>query len=98
MKPVWAILRNKRVIITNVFNPQSYKEREVGRDIINGTLISTIFLALNHSFGKEKNKWFETMVFKDHSMSESYCRRYSTYGEALKGHKKAVQLVKEGKI
>lgn len=54
--------------------------------------ISTVWLGINHNFHfKGRALLFETMVFdKDDSI---YTDRYSTWDEAIEGHKKAVQWV-----
>ncbi len=71
------------------------EERRVGRDEIDDYDISTVFLALDHNFWGGEPLVFETMIF-DKNGDEIYLRRYSTWTEAEKGHKKAVQWVKDG--
>lgn len=53
----------------------------------NGRWVSTVWLGLNHNFGRGRPLIFETMVFasKD-DMGELDCDRYSTEAEALAGH------------
>lgn len=54
-------------------------------------LISTVFLGLDHAnFGDDKPLLFETMVFYDGSWMDIYCKRCSTYAEALEQHKAGV--------
>jgi len=53
----------------------------------NKKLVSTIWLGLNHEFGKGEPLIFETMVFsKKEEFNELDCQRYSTLKEAEKGH------------
>ena len=67
-------------------------ERHIGNDIIGKVEISTVFLGLDHSFGKGKPLLYETMIFG--GKHDGYQERYFTKEEALKGHEKALKLVK----
>ncbi len=92
-----AILRNKQVIpVTDVIEWAKEFERgesrQVARDEIDGTLVSTVFLGLNHGWF-DKPLWFETLVFAgplDDEMS-----RYETWKEAEEGHRKMVGRVRK---
>ena len=55
--------------------------------------ISTIFLGLNHQFGEGLPLIFETMIFGGEH--DQYQDRYSTWEEAEKGHKVAIELVQK---
>jgi hypothetical protein len=68
----------------------------VGKDDINGKFISTAWLGNNHNFYSGEPLLFETMVFNDDSLIEDYFDRYTTWDEAVEGHKKAVQWVLDG--
>ena len=59
----------------------------------NGKWVSTVFLGIDHNFwGKGKPLIFETMVFPNKiDLDELDMDRYSTWGEAEKGHKKMVK-------
>lgn len=64
----------------------------VGRDIINGKLISTVFLGSDHGIHRAEI-WFETMVFDAESGKINYgndleSERYYSYEEAVEGHKR----------
>lgn len=60
--------------------------------LVNAT-ISTVFLALDHSFGEDGPPiLFETMVFGGELDQEQ--ERYSTWAEAEQGHERWVQKVK----
>ena len=51
--------------------------------------ISTVFLVLDHSFGESDPPLvFETMVFPNDSLEGQDMERYSTWGEAQKGHER----------
>ncbi len=72
--------------------------RIVGQDNVAGTMVSTVFLGIDHQFGDGPPLWFETMVFPGWlgNMSESDCERYSTMEEARAGHAAMVAKVKGG--
>lgn len=73
------------------------KLRVVSRNIVRGSLVSTVFLGLDHSHGGSTPVLFETMVFAgEGGGSSEYCRRYSTYEEAKKGHGNLVRFLKGG--
>lgn len=61
---------------------------EIGKDVV----VSTVFLGLDHSFGKGAPLLFETMIFG--GPHDEYQERYSTFEEAEKGHDEAVKLAK----
>lgn len=62
------------------------------QDVVRGYLVSTIFLGYDASCGvSEEPLVFETMVFKD-SYEDLYCRRCSTYDDAMVQHETAKTL------
>lgn len=57
-----------------------------------GTVISTVCLVLDHSWGGERPLIFETLVFgPDGSADDSTMERYATEAEAKMGHDVIVQ-------
>ena len=54
--------------------------------------ISTVFLGLDHQFGDGPPLLFETMVFGGQLDGEM--NRYSTWDDAVKGHKEMVRRAK----
>lgn len=57
----------------------------VGRSYVGHTLVSTVFLGLDHDFGRTgRPVLFETMVFGNHG--DEQCVRYHTLDEAISGH------------
>lgn len=74
-------------------------DRHVSNEIINGMNISTVFLGLCHNFNLHDNDRtpivFETIVFDKNDRS-IYMKRYSTWEEAEKGHKQAIEWIKNG--
>jgi hypothetical protein len=77
---------------------ENSENRRVGYDQLGPYVISTVFLGLDHAF-RGPPLWFETMLFSEKSgktISLNYQTRYTTFEEALEGHKTVVQLVEEG--
>jgi hypothetical protein len=60
--------------------------------------VSTVFLGNNHNLYLGKPLIFETMVFAGDSAIDDYCERYSTWDEAIEGHKKAIEWAKKATI
>ena len=78
-----------------------YFPKHVGEDVINGWIVSTVWMGLNHAFFSHHPPLiFETMMFKenknisDNDELEYYQERYSYHEEAIQGHKTACELVK----
>ncbi len=66
------------------------QNRIVGFSQVKKVRVSTIFLGLDHSFNGGKPVLFETMIFG--GKHNEYQERYSTWDEAVEGHKKACEL------
>ena len=62
--------------------------RDTARDEVR---VSTVFLGLDHGFGRGPPQLFETMVFVNGSSVD--CERYSTWDEAEAGHQRWVMQV-----
>lgn len=63
---------------------------------LNGYLVSTVDLGIDHNFLGDKPLYYETMIFNHNSDEEvGYQCRYSTEEEARQGHLDAIQYVKE---
>lgn len=87
------------------FFKSSYFDTHVAKDIINGYLISTVWLGLNHNFEFDGTPplIFETMIFEHNSRNQNedclndyldeYIDRYCSYEQALEGHKNACESV-----
>jgi hypothetical protein len=66
----------------------------VGRDQIDGACrVSTVFLGLDHNFGRGEPLLFETTIFGGPLDGEMW--RYGTYSEAERGHAAAVVQAKK---
>lgn len=73
-------------------------DRCVASTMIGPDGISTVFLGRDIQSGNGLPLLYETLVFPGEGRSESYCERYSTREEAIKGHKKAVAAVRAGDL
>jgi hypothetical protein len=66
-------------------------DRRVADTSIGDTRVSTVFLGLDHQYGDGPPLLFETLVFGGKLDGEMM--RYSTWGEAERGHKVMVRRV-----
>lgn len=65
----------------------------------NGLFVSTVFLGMDHSWDSNPNHkpvLWETMIFDDleETLLGEYQERYTSYEDAVEGHKKALELAK----
>ena len=95
---------NKKVIPSSIEEWSDFIIKEfptnytrVGNDIIDGNLISTVFIGLSYAYSIHSGNpiVFETMIF-DKNNHGFYQEKYSTWKEAEEGHKKAIEWVKNG--
>lgn len=96
---MWYMLKGKQIIQMDTLEGWiswrkgiSDAEMTIGRDIIEGCLVSTVFLGLDHNFCGGPPLVFETMVFRGPLDQEQV--RYSTYTAAEAGHRRMVDQVK----
>lgn len=71
--------------------------RSLAADEVDGYMVSTAFLGLNHNFGSGDPLIFETMVFAQHGdllELDQMQWRYSTKNAALKGHAKVIDMIR----
>lgn len=67
----------------------------VALDEFDGQRVSTVWLGLDHNFGRGPLAIFETMIFGgEHNVD---CRSYPSEGEALRGHREAVNNLHRGR-
>lgn len=62
----------------------------VARHEESGFMVSTVWLALDHSWGGGPPLLFETMIFGPESWEGEYCERHPTEAAALARHDQAV--------
>jgi hypothetical protein len=97
----WYILdNNHKPVPTDVSTASKWMEDNLNRKIvkqenINDDIhVSTVFLGLDHAmpWGKDKTPvLWETMIFGGPNDQE-YQERYTSYEDAVEGHKVAVQI------
>lgn len=104
-----SILKDKKVVEAELLEWAAFVEnpdnKVVKQEQVGDFWVSTVFLGINYAMSEDHpGLWFETMVFnkpagskKLEDWGEQYMDRYSTYEEAEKGHKKAVEWAKEKK-
>lgn len=68
--------------------------RHVGKDNVGEVFISTVFLGVDHAYYGGPPILFETMVFRGHLDERQW--RYATWDEAVAGHARIVQAVRDG--
>ena len=68
-------------------------DRRVAKDEVGGVGVSTVFLGIDHQFGRGKPLLFETMIFG--GVHDEYQTRCSTWEEAEVQHQEALALVLE---
>lgn len=68
----------------------------VGRDQVGDAEVSTVWLGLDHAFpGMSAPLIFETLIFGGEHDGMQY--RYRSEGEALRGHRRAVNNLRRGR-
>jgi hypothetical protein len=68
--------------------------RHMAQDVVGPVRISTVFLGIDHNFNPHGPPiLFETMIFG--GQHDQYMDRYATKAEALAGHARAVNMVRE---
>jgi len=78
---------------------RSFEDAEARRvartEFPDGTLVSTVFLGIDHQFDDGPPLLFETMIFESDSGRSDYCERCSTWDEAVEMHKRAEEKHRE---
>lgn len=74
----------------------SNNDRRIGLDTFDdGTIVSTVFLGISYGYDESYHPiLFETMIFSKDRRMDEFQYRYSTWDEAERGHKSAVQAAK----
>jgi len=66
-------------------------ERFLQQTPVGDMTVSTVFLGLDHGFGGEHGIFFETMILNAPGKLMDFQVRYSTYDEAMRGHREALR-------
>lgn len=66
-------------------------ERHIGDDVVKNIRVSTVFLGVDHGWGRDRPILWETMIFG--GKHDDYQERYASKQEALAGHQRALSLV-----
>jgi hypothetical protein len=78
-----------------LYGEDSYKHKVLIQEEVGNKWVSTVFLGLDHGFG-DNIRVFETMVFTNGEGSERDCQRYSTWEEAIAGHRRVCDELTSG--
>jgi hypothetical protein len=70
---------------------ENHAARVVANTKVGDVTVSTVFLGLNHQFGRGVPLLFETMIFG--GPQDNYCMRWPTWAEAEAGHAATVRLL-----
>jgi hypothetical protein len=70
---------------------RSGDERRVAQTVVGDVCVSTVFLALDHSFGEGPPVLWETMIFRAGRAEEM--RRYTSRADAVRGHEELAACV-----
>jgi hypothetical protein len=87
-KPITDVTEWVRLFGDAEYKRVAYDELEDGR-----YTISTVWLGLNHQFGRGPPLIFETMTFGPDGAADC-CRRYATLEEAKRGHEEMLRELK----
>jgi len=95
---MWYTLdeNNKPLVSTSIIEAAEWLEnnperKAVKQEHIGDIFISTVFLGLDHSWNSDVPVLWETMIFGGPNDQE-YQERYTSYEDAVEGHKVAVQI------
>ena len=69
-------------------------DRVLARDDIGAAHVSTVFLGIDHGFGRGAPILWETMIFENGGALDQECWRYASRAEALAGHAAALEQLR----
>ncbi len=92
----WYILNENNVPVKSTFEEFASSTKQMGhslqKDLAKNCRVSTVFLGYDHGYGETHLPLlFETMVFDGDF--DGYQMRYSTYDEAIQGHKEILEKI-----
>lgn len=77
---------------------KDYDYRVVAVTEVSSYRVSTVWLGVDHSFGRGEPLIFETMIFGSGEMPfDEWCWRYPTEEESLRAHGAIVRALREGR-
>lgn len=68
-------------------------KRHVAEDLVGHLRVSTVFIGIDHSFGRGEPLLFETMVFSGGHSVMGIQERYATWDDAVVGHAEVLARV-----
>jgi hypothetical protein len=71
---------------------KNHEKRIVKQENINDVRVSTVFLGLDMGYTSKFPLLWETMIFNGEH--DQYQEKYTSYKNALEGHKRAIELIK----
>jgi hypothetical protein len=78
----------------DLFNDPDY-QRVACTILEDGIIVSTVWMGLDHGFGREGHLIFETMVFPKDASEDRLCHRYTTEAAAIADHDQIVAALGE---
>ena len=99
--PMYYTLKGKNPApCTNVIEwgnwmKENQANKVIARTEINGKLVSTVFLGIDHNFSGDNPHIFETMVFHKGKLDEPWFARCSTWDEAEAQHLNGIKFAME---
>ncbi len=96
---MYYYLEDDKTISPCSLDKWAYQNRNIshiGNDDVNGKWVSTVWLGIDHDHFHQEPLLFETMVFPSRASGRDlYCERYSSWQDAVDGHQRAIQWVKD---
>jgi len=96
---MWYILEKENKPVKSTINQHSEgieanpDKKVVKQENIGDIFVSTVFLGLDHAWNSDVPVLWETMIFRGEY--DQYQDRYTSVEDALKGHKKALELLNQ---
>lgn len=92
-KPVAVSVREASKWLEENIHRNVLKQDTLENDQGDKIFVSTVFLGLDHSWDNKGLILWETMIFG--GINDQYQERYNSYEDALEGHQRAIDLIKQ---
>jgi hypothetical protein len=95
----WYILSaDNQPVAVSVTEAEQWMEdnperKAVKQDYVDDIFVSTVFLGLDRSWSNKGLILWETMIFG--GINDQYQERYNSHEDALEGHQRAIDLIKQ---